>query len=245
MRASSLLIAALALAPILSHSTARAGEPSTAGALVGGSYCLLGLELGSHSGDATVTEGQPRDEVGGLFGLARVTAGAPLRVSRFGSEAGLEGSFAFGYIAAGAFGGKEEGRWAADISGGVVLVPYRSKLVGGSSFKLGGGFGSDHDVDYLYASGRFGFGEFEDTTFGLEAGYTYRVGDAPSDATLTEHRVDLRMRIDGFAVGLAWMMGESARYRGTTKPRVEVFQEGTMRKGDYSDWVLTLGYAWR
>lgn len=241
MRSSSIIIAAFALASGI--APAHADEPSTAGALVGGSYCLLGLELGSHSGEATTTEGQPREDVSGLFGLARVTAGALLRVSRFGSEAGLEGSFAFGYITDGPFGGTEDARWAADISGGVVLVPYRSKLVGGSSFKLGGGFGSDHDVDYLYASGRFGFGELEDTTFGLEAGYTYRVGDAPTGATLQEHRVDLRLRIDGFAVGLGWMMGESARYRGT--PKVEVFQEGTMRKGDYSDWILTLGYAWR
>lgn len=239
-----LLVSALALASALTASPAHADDPETAGALVGGSYCLFGIDLGTHSGEAALAEGGPRREVDGIFGMARITAGVLLRVTRFGSEAGLEGTFGLGWIDGAAFGGKEEARMSADLAAGVVLVPYRSALVGGSSFKLAGGFGSDHDVDYLYASGRLGFGETTGA-FGVELAYTYRVGDAPSNATLTEHRAGLGLRLDGFALGLAWVLGDSARYKGTGPDRREVFQGGTMRKGEYTDWLVTLGYAWR
>lgn len=234
----------IALTVALPLSAARAEDPDVAGALVGGTYCLLGMDLGLHAGEAALAEGAPRADIEGFFGMARVTAGVLLRVTRFGSEAGLEGTFGLGWIDGAAFGGREESRLSADIAAGVVLVPYRSKLVGGGSFKLAGGFGSDHDVDYLYASGRMGFGETTGA-FGLELGYTYRVGDAPSNATLTEHRAQAQLRIDGFTAGLAWILGESARYKGTGVDAREVFQGGTMRKGEYTDWLVTIGYAWR
>jgi len=246
----SLLSFALALALASPLSVARADEPETVGALVGGSYCLFGVDLGLHSGEAALAEGAPRADVEGLYGMVRVTAGALLRVTRFGSEAGLEGTFGLGWIDGAAFGGREEARLSADIAAGVVVVPYRSALVGGSSFKLAAGFGSDHDVDYLYASGRMGFGETSGD-FGLELAYTYRVGDAPTGATLTEHRAAAQVRMGGFTVGVAGLFGESARYQGVAPAppaptdRAELFQEGTMRKGEYTDWQVTLGYAWR
>lgn len=229
-------------------TAAHADEPDTAGALVGASYLTLGVDIGSHSGEAALGNNQPPADISGAFGMVRVNAGVLLRVTRFKAEAGLEGSFGMGWISGGAYGGEEEGGLSADISGGIVVVPYRSKLVTGAAFKLSAGVGSDHDVDYLYAGARFGFGE-NDGDIGVEPAYLYRVGDAPTGSTLTEHRIGANLRIYGFALSVFYLFGESTKYTNVVpeegQPRGQRAQPGTMRKGDYSEWLITLGYAWR
>ncbi len=242
---SSIVVGLLVAASL--GTGARAEEPDTAGALVGGSYLFFGADIGTHSGDAALANNAPPTEISGPFGMVRVSAGVLLRVTRFKAEAGLEGTFGLGWISGGAYGGEEEGGLSADISGGIVVVPYRSKLVTGAAFKLNAGVGSDHDVDYLYAGARFGFGE-NDGDIGVEPAYLYRVGDAPTGSTLTEHRIGANIRIYGFALSVHYLFGESTKYTKTAPaegPRGQRAQPGTMRKGEYSEWLLTLGYAWR
>lgn len=238
------LLVALAVALAAPSGPAHADDSDTAGAMVGGSYFIFGADLGLHDGKAALAHGAERTAVDGFFGMLRMSTGLLMRVTRFGAEAGLEGTLGLGWISAGAFGGSEKAGLSADLAGGVVVVPYRSALVGGSAFKLAAGFGTDHDVDYLYASGRLGFGE-NTGAFGVELGYTYRVGDAPTGATLTEHKLAAFIRIDGFALGAAWLGGDSARYRGTGESRAERFQERTLRKGEYTNWLFTLGWSYR
>lgn len=243
---SKLMLVGLLLTSL--RTAAHADEPDTAGALVGASYLTFGVDIGTHSGDAALGDNQRPTEISGAFGMVRVNAGVLLRVTRFKAEAGLEGSFGMGWISGGAYGGEEEGGLSADISGGIVVVPYRSKLVTGAAFKLSAGVGSDHDVDYLYAGARFGFGE-NDGDFGVEPAYLYRVGDAPTNSTLLEHRIGANFRIYGFALSVHYVFGESIRYTNTVpeigQPRGQRAQPGTMRKGEYNEWLITLGYAWR
>lgn len=235
---------ALLAAPALGGAAQAADEPETPGALVGASFVVLGLDLGLHSGDAALANAAPPTKVEGAFGMIRVNAGVLLRVTRFGAEAGLEGSFGLGWIGGGAYGGKEEGGLSADLSAGVVVVPLRTTSLSGAAFKMFAGVGSDHDVDYLYAGARLGFGE-NDGDFGVEPAYTYRVGDAPTGATLTEHRLAANLRIAGFALSVSYLFGESKRFLSGKPANGQRFQEGTLRKGDYTEWLLSLGYAWR
>lgn len=243
MKAITRIALAGALCLILPVSAARADD--IAGAMVGGSIGLLSLDLGLHSGTAVLADGVPRTDVSGGFGMIRFKAGMLLRVTRFGSEAGLEGSFGLGWISGAAFGGKEEARVSADLSGGVVVVPLRLDALGGFALKLAGGFGTDHDVDYFYAGARLGFGEAKDADFGLEVAYGYRYGEAPANASMKEHHVTVMARISELAFGVTWVLGETAGYRGVSPNRTERFPEGTMRKGDYGDWMLTVGYSFR
>ena len=225
-------------------------ESGTAGALVGASALLFGVDFVSHSGTAVVqgqTAQAPPADVSGSFGLVRLTGGGLLRVTRFGSEAGIEGSMALGWSGDSAYGGAEKGGLIADISFGVVVVPFRAFSLGGFALKLNAGIGSDHDVDYLYAGARLGFGE-ESDDFGVEPAYLYRVGDGPGGITLTEHRIGLNARLWGLTLGLHLLFGEAIGYKKADAPNTparQAFQGGTIRKGDYSDILFTLGYAWK
>jgi len=225
-------------------SAARAEDPSVSGALVGGSELNFTLEAGRHQGDAVLAANTPRQSVAGYFGMLRLQAGFLLRVTRFGTEAGLEGSLALGVISSAAYGDSPEFHWAADISMGVVLVPLRLKALGGTAFKLAGGLGSDHDADYLYASARLGFGE-DHGGQGFELGYNYRAGDTPVGAPLNEHRFGAMFLFDDadLQLGLSYGFGRTYRYLGSGATRVELADPGTMRKGTYSDLVLSIGYV--
>jgi|GEM_PF-2030691 len=247
MRTITLTSIVTSLATLFSFTTSdlalASDGPDIEGGLVGGSEGFLALDIGSHSGKAALATGAPRSEVSGLYGMLKLQAGLLLRVTRFGSEAGLEGAIGLGWITSGAYGGKEEGGLAADLSFGILLVPVRAEALGGVALKLAGGVGTDYDVDYLYASARLGLGEASDTA-GLELNYTYRVGDAPTGATLTEHHLGAMVLVSDIdlAFGFALQLGESSRYTGVAPARSEKFQGGTMRKGDYQDFIFTIAY---
>lgn len=246
MRTITLTSIVTSLATLFSLSAANlahADGPDIEGGMVGGSEGFFAADIGSHSGEAALAAGAPRSDVSGLFGLLKVQGGLLLRVTRFGSEAGLEGSFGLGWNSGGAYGGKEEGRLSCDLSFGILLVPMRAEALGGVAFKLAGGVGTDFDVDYLYASARLGFGEVSDT-LGVELGYTYRVGDAPTGATLLEHKIAASVLVTDIdlLLGFAVDFGESTRYTGVAPARSEKFQVDTMRKGDYQDLIFTIGY---
>jgi len=225
-------------------SVARAEDLS--GALVGGSSVNLSFEAGRHQGDAVLTANTSRQPVTGYFGLLRLQAGLLARVTRFGTEVGLEGSFALGAIGGAAYNNTSKYHLVADISLGVVLVPLRIDALGGTALKLAGGFGSDHDADYLYTSIRLGFGEDRGGQ-GFELGYNYRAGDTPIGAPLNEHRFGARFLFDDadIQLGFSYGFGRTSRYSGSGPTRVELADPGTMRKGTYSDFVFSIGYVLR
>lgn len=250
MRHTNVIVMLATALVVASNSTSHADDET--GSLVGSSFVRFGADLGSHSGEAFVDAAEGGTlagdtELSGFYGAARVTMGGLLRVTRFGTEVGLEGTCAMGYIGGGAITPKSGGIFFFDLSGGVVAALARLEMLGGFALKGFGGIGMDMDMHYLYAGGRLAFGETSDS-LGLELGYTYRVGDSYGEnVQIADHRfaADVLIRDANLTVGAALWLGSShGDYTGTGIGRSENMQVDQLYKGDYTTIVVSVAYTW-
>jgi len=235
------------LAAALVVASSNPSHADETGSLAGSAFARLGVDLGSHSADAFVSLADGGDPSGqtslsGFFGQARATFGGLLRVTRFGTEVGLEGTFALGYASAAAVAPKRGGIFMVDLSGGVVAALFRLDALGGIALKVVGGIGMDQDAHYLYAGGRLAFFETAgDVAF--ELGYLYRVGDTYGEnVMLQDSRIsaDFVIRDLGLTLGAQYWFG-SAPYVVAGQEKRQVDQ---LFKGDYSSIVFTAAYSW-
>lgn len=237
----TVVAAALLAAPLTAHADDETGS------LTGSSFARVGVDLGSHRAEAyvPVADGGAligRTEMSGFFGQVRSTFGGLLRVTRFGTEVGLEGTFALGYAGGSAISPKSGGNFMFDMSGGVIAALFRLDAMGGIALKGLGGIGVDMDSAYLYAGGRLAFFETEGA-LAFELGYVYRVGDTHGeDVMLQDHRLsaDFLIRDINLSIGAQYWFGEATRYVAGK----EALQRDQLFKGDYSTMVFTIAYSW-
>ncbi|MFO0746204.1 MAG: hypothetical protein U1F43_11095 [Myxococcota bacterium] len=119
---TSLALASLASLIMMAAPAARAEDLVDGdGSLPGAAFGSLGLEIGHLSTKVAMPNPVTPNlavpsELAGFFGQVRLKGGAFLRVTRFGSEAGLEGSFALGYASGGAIDPAHGGNLMIDLS---------------------------------------------------------------------------------------------------------------------------------
>lgn len=255
-------IFATALALTAMTATARAEDlDDGTGSLPGGAFAAVGLDLGFFSGEAVLPRTNPAPqeaptgvtELSGIFGTARVKAGGYLRVTRFGSEVGLEGTFGIGLAGAGAIDPAGDSNLMIDMSGGINAALFRLEA-GHLALKLAAGIGLDQDSEFLYAGGRVSLDP--SPTLGVEAAYTYHLGDtAGEDATWKDHAIGATVVLKslGIGIGAEYRIGSAHKYAAASgspspgvpaTPAIELPQKDQLWKGDYSAFVINVSYYW-
>lgn len=122
------------------------------------------------------------EQKGMLYSL-RYGMGAFAQLSRFGTLAGVDTSFALGWL-----DGDNAEHLYADMRAGGTLQPFYG-TIGPVALRLGGDFGVGYDRDqpYSYAGGRLGIGA-RSRQWMLDASYVRRFFDAPGNDPAHEER---------------------------------------------------------